>query len=62
MQVPTHFLPGSSEGGRAWPEASLSGSCPPDTPSFSGRVEENNVTSGQLIPTIASAGHEFRMQ
>lgn len=57
MQVSTHFLPGSSEGGRAWPGASLSGSCPPDTPSFSGRVEENNEMSGQLIPLIASVGH-----
>lgn len=35
----THFLPGSSEEGHVWLGASLSGSCLPDTPSFSVKVE-----------------------
>lgn len=38
----THFLPGSSEEGHVWPGASLSGSCPPGTPSFSVKVDKTN--------------------
>lgn len=53
----THFLPGSSEEGRAWPGASLSGSCPPDTLSFSVKVEKNKIRRRQWISLIASLGY-----